>query len=114
MGNHERSLTELREDVDNEYDRRHDLKTAVRRIRTDREKYRSDFAFVQLEGEGKKPRLRDELEAARRKTASLKDQLEVLVRDHKNRLGILERGGCLCSHKRSRTDSMGGYDQRNT
>ena len=36
LGNHERVLTELREDVDYEYDRRHDLQTAVRRLRTDR------------------------------------------------------------------------------
>ena len=47
--NHERYLAQLREDVDYEYDRRHDLMSTVRRLRTDREKDRSDFAFTQLE-----------------------------------------------------------------
>ena len=114
LGHHERVLTELREDVKYECDRRHDLQTAVRRLRTDREKYRSDFAFVQLESERENRRLRDELEAARRETASLKDQLECLVRDYKNLLGILERSGYLRSCKSTRTDSTGGDAPRKT
>ena len=37
LGNYERYLTELRGDVDGEYDCRHDFLATVRRIRTDRE-----------------------------------------------------------------------------
>ena len=110
LGHHERVLTELREDVYYEYDRRHDLQTAVRRVCTDRENYISNFSFVQLESERDNRRLREELESARRETASLMYQLEGLVRDHKNLLGIFEYGGCLRSRKRSRTDSTGGDD----
>ena len=104
----------MREDVDYEYDRRHDLLATVRRLRTDREKDRLDFAFVQPKNEREKRHFRDGLEAARRETTLLKDQLESLVRDHNNMLLILERVGCLRSRKRPRTDSVGGYDQHKT
>ena len=86
----------------------------MRRLSTDREKDRSEFSFAQLENERENRRLRDELEAARCKTASLKDQFKGLVSDHKNLMGILERGGYLRSHKRPRTNSTGGDDQRIT
>ena len=88
--------------------------TSVRRLCADWEKDRSDFAFAQLENERENRRLRDELEAARCKTASLKDQFKGLVSDHKNLMGILERGGCLRSRKRPRTNSTGGDDQHKT
>ena len=55
--------------------------------------------------------MRDELEADRREIASLKEQLDCLVRDHKNLLGILDRAGCLRYCKRPCTDSTGGDDQ---
>ena len=58
LGKHERYLTQLREDVDYEYYRRHDLLSTVRRLRADREKDRSDFAFAQLENEREKRHLR--------------------------------------------------------
>ena len=74
LGHHERYLTELREDVDHEYNRRHDLLTTVRRLRTNREKDRSEFAFAQLENERETRYLRDELEAALRDRALLEDQ----------------------------------------
>ena len=114
LGNHWRYLTELRADVNHEYDRRHDMLATVRRLRTYREKDRSDFAFAQLKSEREKQRLRDEQEAARSETASLKDQLGCLVRDHKNLLGILERASYLRSRKRPRTDGTGGDDQHKT
>ena len=41
---YDRVLTELREDVEHEHIRRHDLLTTVRRLRTGREKDRSQFA----------------------------------------------------------------------
>ena len=86
----------------------------VRRLRTDREKDRSDIAFIQLKNEREKRHLRDGLEAGRRKTALLKELLESLVRDHKNLLGILERASCLRARKRPRTDSTGEDDQHKT
>ena len=94
-----------------EHSRRHDLLTTVRRLRTDREKGRSEFAFAQLEKERKIRHLRDDLGAARRETALLRHQHENLVRDHKILLGILERAGHLRSRKRPRADSTGGDDQ---
>ena len=59
LGHHERVLTELKEDVEHEHSRRHELLTTVRRLRTDREKDRSEFAFAQLENERKISYLRD-------------------------------------------------------
>ena len=41
--------------------------------------------------------LRDELRLARRDIATLQYQYQILVRDHKNLLGILERFGGLSS-----------------
>ena len=79
--------------MEHEHCRRHDFLTTVRRIRADREKDLSEFAFAQIEKEREICRLRDELEAARRETALLRDQHENLVRDHKNLLGILECAG---------------------
>ena len=77
LGNHERVLTELRKEVEHEYNRRHDFLTTVRRLRTDREKNRSEFAFDQLDNEREIRHLRDELGAARRETALLRDQHEI-------------------------------------
>ena len=70
-------LTELREDVEQEYNRRHDLLKTVRRLRTDREKDRSEFAFAQLENERDIPYLLDEPVAALRSNALMKDQHEI-------------------------------------
>ena len=61
LGDHERVLTELREDVEHEHSRRHDLQTTVRRLRTDREKDRSEFALSQLEKEREIRHMCDEL-----------------------------------------------------
>ena len=83
LGHHERVLTKLKEVVEHEHSRRHDFQTTVRRLRTDREKDRSEFAFAQLEKEREIHFLRDELGAARRETALLRDQHENLVRDYK-------------------------------
>ena len=46
---YDRVLPELREDVEHEHSRRHDLLMTVRCLRTDREKDRSEFAFARLE-----------------------------------------------------------------
>ena len=53
--------------------------------------------------------LRDELRLVRRDIAMLQEQYQLLVRDPKNLLGILERFGgvCLCSRKRPRNDITG-------
>ena len=58
--------------------------------------------------------LREELEAARREAALLRDQHENVARDYKNQLGIFKRGGHLRSWKRSRTDCTGGDAPRQT
>ena len=48
---YKRVLTELRVRLEHECNRRHELLTTVRRLRTDREKDRSDFEFAQLDNE---------------------------------------------------------------
>ena len=42
-------MTELRENMEQEYHRRHDLMKTVQRHRADREKDRSNFALAHLE-----------------------------------------------------------------
>ena len=100
--------------MEHEYSRRHDWLTTVRRLCTDPEKERSEFAFAQLENERNIHHLHDELEAARRETALLRYQHEDLVRDVKNLMGILERAGHLCSRKTPRTYITGEDDQHKT
>ena len=110
-GRYKRVLTELRVGLEHECNRRHELLTTVRRLRTDREKDRSDYTFAQLEIERYISLLRDELVADCRETALPKDGQESFVHDHKNLLGILERSGCQISRARPRTDSTGGDAQ---
>ena len=65
--------------------------------------------------------LRDELSLARRgfedlrtRHENLQVQQENLVRDHKNHLGILEKGGQIRPRKKPRTNDMGEADQYKT
>ena len=51
------------------------------------------FAFSLVENDREHRALRDELRLARRDIAMLQDQHQILVRDQKNLLGILERFG---------------------
>ena len=97
--------------MEHENNHRHDLLTTVRRLRTDRDRDRSDFALAKLENERERRVLCEELAAARRETALLKDQHESLLRDLKNMFGILQHAGCLYSRKRPRTVSTGGDTQ---
>ena len=97
--------------MEHEHNSRHESQTTVRRLRADREKDRSEFAFAQLDNERDIRYLRDELEAARREEALMRDQHENVIRDHKNQLGILKRAGHLYSQTRPRADSTGGDNQ---
>ena len=107
-------LTKLREEVKHEYNRRHYLLVTLRRLHTDREKDRSDFALAQLENKRERRVLREELAVARRENMLLRYQHESLVRDHKNMLGILEYNGYLSFRKRPRTSSTGGVARHKT
>ena len=83
----------------------------MRRLCTDRKKDRSEFALSQIENGCERRVLRDGLAVASCETALLKDQHEILVRDHENMLEILECVGCLRYQKRPRTDITGGDAQ---
>ena len=90
--------------MEHKYNRCHDLLTTVRRLRTDKEKDRLDFAH--LESERKSHGLRNELAAAHCENSLLKDQHERFDRDHKKLMRFFDRVGCLRSRKRPCTDSM--------
>ena len=59
-------------------------------------------------------RLSDVLEVVRSEIASIQNQFESLICDHKILLDVLERAGCLRFQKRSRTDDTEGDDQHRT
>lgn len=104
----------MQEDFEHEGNRRRDLAVNVQRHRADRAKDLAQFAFAQLDNERERRLLSDELESARREIELVENQHESLVRDHKNLLGVPERGDCLSSSKRPRTDSKGGDGQHKT
>ena len=111
---HERILGELRDDADQDYNDRRHLEATVQRIRVHRSDDQSQYAFSQLENERTHQALRDELATARREVETLRSQVENLTRDHKNLLGVLERGGCIRPSKKSRADSTDGAGRRKT
>ena len=94
----------LRRDIEHERDMRHRLASTVRQLEFDREKSRADNAVTQLESERLLCSLRDELATARQENAVLSGQVANLVRDHKNLMEILERGGYLRRSKKPRTE----------
>ena len=119
------AIVELREDLENERDRRYALTDLVREHRKDREadraKDRADNALSQLQVERDFRSLGDELATARQEisrlngeVSSLRDQTDHLERERKTLKEILERGGYLHSRKRARTDSTGGDVPRKT
>ena len=75
---------------------------------------RSEFAFYQLENEQKRQDFHDEVADIRRQHAVLQSQIKKQVRDQKNLLEVLERGGCMRPRKRPRADGSGRDDQHKT
>ena len=111
VAQHDRDLRDLSDRLDHERDVRRSLEQKVLRLRIDRSDDRSEYVHSLLESERGRHALRDELSSARREIESLPTQLENLVRDHKNRLGILERIDCVRPRKKPLTDSTGGANQ---
>ena len=94
---HYRILDDLREDVEHERNRHHDLTSTVQSYRVYRLDDRAQFAFSLVENDREHRALRDELRLARRDIETLQDQYQILFRNQKNLLGILERFGGLSS-----------------
>ena len=79
------------------------------RLSSERERYRSDLAFAQLENERTQRSLRDELVEARQdiprlrgEISELQNRADIQHREHKHILEMLERKGFL-HRKKSRT-----------
>ena len=95
---HYRILDDLHEDVEHKPNRHHDLTSTLQSHRVDLSDDRAQFAFSLVENDREHRALCDELRLARRDIAMLQDQHQILVRDQKNLLGILEHfGGGLSS-----------------
>ena len=92
---HDRSLCDLQGDLDNDGKLRRKLSTTAQRHRSDRVDERAQSVFVQLEYERGSRRLRDKLQSARPEVSSMKNFLEVLSRNHKNIIRILDLAGYL-------------------
>ena len=102
------------DDVNHERGRRHTLEQTVQNHYVERLEDRSKSAYSMLEFERKYHALRDELPSARREFEDLRTRHENLVRDHKNLLGILEKGGQIRPRKKPRSDGTGKADQHKT
>uniref|UniRef100_M4BHU5 Uncharacterized protein n=1 Tax=Hyaloperonospora arabidopsidis (strain Emoy2) TaxID=559515 RepID=M4BHU5_HYAAE len=105
----ERVTCELREDLEHETSRRLGLVDNVKRLSSEREGDRLDFAFAQLENEQAQRSLRDELVEARQNISRLRGEISELQTradsqhgEHKYLLEMLERKGFL-HRKKSRT-----------
>ena len=94
---HERDLCSLKNEVNHESKTRPKLIATAQRNCADREDKRAHYALVQMEYEREALLLIDKLELARRNIAAVNNNLERLVRYHKNLLGIIYRAGYPCS-----------------
>ena len=102
MSQLERVTCELREDLEHETSRRLGLVDNVKRLSSEREGDRLDFAFAQLENEQAQRSLRDELVEARQNISRLRGEISELQTradsqhgEHKYLLEMLERKGFL-------------------
>ena len=93
--------------MDHEEKHRRAFSATVQSHRADRAVERVQSASTNLKNERVIRRLLDDLESTRREIASVKIQFEILVRDHKSMLRILDHDGCLHFRMRPRTDSTG-------
>ena len=98
-GRLERRVHDLRDLVKQARQERLYLEASVQRYCLHQSDDRSEFAFYQLENERARQVFRDEVADVRHQNAALQSQIEMLGRDCKNLVDILERGGCICPRK---------------
>ena len=114
VGRLHQHLHDLCDRTEQERQERLSIGAWVKRIRLYRSDDRSEFAFYQLESERTRHAFRDEVAEISRQNAALQSQIEMLGRDYKNLVDILERGGCILPRKRPRGDGTGGDNRHKT
>ena len=107
LDDYPRMIRDLQSDVDHAASSRRDMREKHQRLETDLANARADCVRLELALERASRAMSDEI-------VSLRNQLQQLIREHKSLVEALERGNYLRPHKKQRTDSTGGGDQRKT